>query len=797
MSLRRWEGLRLDVEALLRRAGPALRACSERAGPRLARAAHQWGPRLERLGWDLVELTAGPRRAMKQLALAVALQSCVVAWHVLRKGRTSRRSAAAQALVDALARAPSRDAWCRAAQMLDAADGSDAWRARGGPGETLLDAKRLGEATQRLARIPRRGGVHGAMYALRGGALLARGAHGLLDPRLHARARAGGPALVEAYLTAATNALEYVATAPDPTVPLDARLAFFNECRHAHGRTALLLSGGAGMGIYHLGVVQSLRRAGLLPRVVSGASAGSIVAALLCCRDDRELDELYEAVRHQKGRNLDDEGIEDLGEGKSAVYFGEAFTNFSEESLPRSTSRETFRKLEDRAATVYRLDFFRWRSAASLRDDLLAGLRGKRLREPAVMNGDHLAEVIRADVGGDVTFQEAFDKTGRILNVPVKAVDAIDDTKKITVRMLNYLTAPHVVVWSASRASCSVPGVYAPFPLLARDPDGSLRYEGQDGEDHFEPTLYVDGSMGADLPIDTMKAMFNCEHFICSQVNAHAAILGDSALRLTGAEAPGVLEDRVSLGKSRETPGAEDVALAGLAFLKHQLKAWVAAGARFCATLQLGRAANAIGADLIPWQLGGWALALLTQPYEGRPEDVTIVPWAGHLSLFGSVLSSLTNATGDGALRLEAVLDAGERNTWRELPKIRDHCAVEVALETGVQRLRRSLLAARQSGSPRGAPLGRTPSFYTSPSLLQLSGLNVVDPLLRSGDPDSPPSTDGFVDVPPPRRRSASETEAPILKSMHMANFYYRHSNRSSKSLNSQRSNSDQSIPEW
>ena len=266
--------------------------------------------------------------------------------------------------------------------------------------------------------------------------------------------------------------------------------------------------------------------------------------------------------------------------------------------------------------------------------------------------------------------------------------------------------------------------------------------------------------------------------------------LGDSALRLTGAEAPGVLEDRVSLRTCRETPGVEDAALAGLAFLKHQLKAWVAAGARFCATLQLGRAATAIGADLIPWQLGGWGLALLTQPYEGRPEDVTIVPWAGHLSLFGSVLSSLTNATGDGALRLEAVLDAGERNTWRELPKIRDHCAVEVALETGVQRLRRSLLAARRSGSPQTASLGRTPSFYTSPSLLQLSGLNVVDPALnRSADPDSPPSSgeDGFVEVPKQRPRSQSES-GPILKSMHMANFYYRHSNRSSRSLNSQRS---------
>ena len=109
--------------------------------------------------------------------------------------------------------------------------------------------------------------------------------------------------------------------------------------------------------------------------------------------------------------------------------------------------------------------------------------------------------MISSQIGGDVTFQEAFDKTGRILNIPVKAIDQIDDTRKVHVRMLNYLTAPHVVVWSASRASCSVPGVYAPFPLLARDPDGSLRYEGQDShDDHFEPTLYVDGSMGARAP---------------------------------------------------------------------------------------------------------------------------------------------------------------------------------------------------------------------------------------------------------------------------------------------------------
>ena len=179
-------------------------------------------------------------------------------------------------------------------------------------------------------------------------------------------------------------------------------------------------------------------------------------------------------------------------------YFGEDAR--TSDPLVRNESKETFRKLESKIATVYRMDFFRWRSAASLRDDLLAGLRGRRLHEQSIMNGDHLAEVIRANVGGDLTFQEAFDKTGRILNVPVKAVDLDADAAARSTtrraaqhRMLNYLTAPHVVVWSASRASCSVPGVYAPFPLLACDPDGSLRYEGQPaGSDDFEPTLHRD-----------------------------------------------------------------------------------------------------------------------------------------------------------------------------------------------------------------------------------------------------------------------------------------------------------------
>jgi len=34
------------------------------------------------------------------------------------------------------------------------------------------------------------------------------------------------------------------------------KLAFFNEMRHSYGRSALMLSGGAVLGLYHVGVVK-------------------------------------------------------------------------------------------------------------------------------------------------------------------------------------------------------------------------------------------------------------------------------------------------------------------------------------------------------------------------------------------------------------------------------------------------------------------------------------------------------------------------------------------------------------
>jgi hypothetical protein len=58
---------------------------------------------------------------------------------------------------------------------------------------------------------------------------------------------------------------------------------------------------------------------------------------------------------------------------------------------------------------------------------------------------------------------------GRILNIAVCAADTNEPP-----RLLNYLTAPNVVVWSAVACSSAFPGLFQPQDLLAKDHNGNF-----------------------------------------------------------------------------------------------------------------------------------------------------------------------------------------------------------------------------------------------------------------------------------------------------------------------------------
>jgi TAG lipase / steryl ester hydrolase / phospholipase A2 / LPA acyltransferase len=90
------------------------------------------------------------------------------------------------------------------------------------------------------------------------------------------------------------RALQIVCVLETPNITNAQKLAFFNETRHAFGRSALLLSGGATLGLYHTGICKALHEQNLLPRVLSGASVGSVICAIMGTRTDEELKHIFD-----------------------------------------------------------------------------------------------------------------------------------------------------------------------------------------------------------------------------------------------------------------------------------------------------------------------------------------------------------------------------------------------------------------------------------------------------------------------------------------------------------------------
>ena len=147
--------------------------------------------------------------------------------------------------------------------------------------------------------------------------------------------------------------------------------------------------------------------------------------------------------------------------------------------------------------------------------------------------------------------------------------------------------------------------------------------------------------------------------------------------------------------------------------------------------------------------------------------------------------------------------------TWKHIPQIRSHGQVEQKLDKCVQKLRRKILVDgrnRRAEEGESSGLGkRVPSFYTSPSLVNLSGLGVGDqlvltsgikngrelnksessfgmegaPTMDSQDSEESITQKGGQQVSEPGSPASSSSapgimEQGYIKSTSMAQFYYR-----------------------
>jgi TAG lipase/steryl ester hydrolase/phospholipase A2/LPA acyltransferase len=107
----------------------------------------------------------------------------------------------------------------------------------------------------------------------------------------------------------------------------------------------------------------------------------------------------------------------------------------------------------------------------------------------------------------DMTFQEAYEKTGRKISVTIAPAE-----EHQTSRLMNAVTSPNVFIRSAVQASCAVPGVFAPIMLMAKNVYGET-------QPYLPNRRWVDGAVTDDLPAKRLARLYAVNHYIVSQAN--------------------------------------------------------------------------------------------------------------------------------------------------------------------------------------------------------------------------------------------------------------------------------------
>ncbi|KAK3944744.1 patatin-like phospholipase [Diplogelasinospora grovesii] len=359
------------------------------------------------------------------------------------------------------------------------------------------------------------------------------------------------------------------------------RVMFKGICAN-YGRTALCLSGGATFAYYHFGVVKALLDEDQLPDIITGTSGGALVAALVATRTNEELKELL---------------------------------------VPSLARRITACR---EPVTVW---FRRWWKTGARFDSV------------------DWAKKCSWFTRGSMTFREAYERTGRILNVSCVPADPHSPTI-----LCNYLTSPDCVIWSAVLASAAVPGILNPVVLMMK-----TRNSGQLIPYSFGHK-WKDGSLRTDIPIKALNLHFNVNFTIVSQVNPHINLFFFSSRGSVGSP--------VTHRKGRGWRGGY-LGSATEQYIKLDLNKWLKVLRHL---------------ELLPRPLGQDWSQLWLQQFGGT---VTIWP--------KSIVSDFIHILSDpDAARLARMIHEGQQSAFPKLKFIANRLKVERLIEQGRRESRPS-----------------------------------------------------------------------------------------------------------
>ncbi len=335
-----------------------------------------------------------------------------------------------------MAQARTYDEWRAAAEAEDERTGAARWKAK--DESRRYDFKVIRRRLEELREVRASGDPHRLLFYLNEG--IHGNTGGMGSSSLYRRARFGTKDLVTAYSRELAGAIEQLGAQSETDLPFAEKRRFFRRASHCFGRTALMFSGGGILGFFHVGVARALLEQGLMPNVLSGSSAGALVAAILGTQDEESLRGMLQA------RTLH-----------------EAFEGLFEASVEPTSRRRRLGVAELRTFIESRIP--------------------------------------------DLTFAEAFEKTGRRINISVSPRELHQQA-----RLLNAITSPTVFIREAVLASCAIPGIFPPVTLQARGRDGKR-------QPYVASRQWVDGSVTNDLPARQLSRLYGVNHFITSQVN--------------------------------------------------------------------------------------------------------------------------------------------------------------------------------------------------------------------------------------------------------------------------------------
>lgn len=527
---------------------------------------------------------------MSQLTFVSPLQRLYSWWN---------RKSTKDVLLESIQEARLFEEWEAAAFQLDEVLGYDLWRQN--PTSKHYDYRLIYERLQAIIEAREDDDILILVSLLRSG--LVRNLGNITAARLYNRAYAGTKLLIEDYVTQVALAVEYVTSYP--TTPgyhngltHQAKMDVLHDTRQAFGRSALVLQGGSIFGLCHIGVVKALHLRGLLPRIISGTATGALIAALVGVHTEDELLEFLTA-----------DGI-DLT----------AFTN------------RTGKPDNEGSHDIFNFQGSSWFST-SIR-------RLKRLiREGHLLDRAVLEQCVRDNVG-DITFEEAYGKTKRVLNITVAT------TGGGVPNVLNYLTAPNVLIWSAALASNASSSLFRPVTLLCKDEFGAIVPWAPAIDTTFRSWHQASYSSERDSPLSRIAELFNVNHFIVSQARPYIAPFLRSDLHH-----PNPRHD------SRWKLPLPILRLAGME-LQHRLMQLDS----------LGLLNPGIRRFLLDESIPGASLTLVP---ELTPTD------------FLRLLENPTKESVDYWIR------RGERSVWPAVGALKVRCAIEVELDRGYQLVRR------------------------------------------------------------------------------------------------------------